>query len=40
MLIPAQSQFAWQEAPPAIERLIGEGVAAAACAIARALMEY
>jgi hypothetical protein len=40
MLIPAQSQFAWQEAPPSIERAIGDQVADACGAIARALMEY
>jgi len=39
MLMPAQSQFAWQEPPPAIERIIGELVAAAACAIAQTLDE-
>jgi len=33
MLIPAQPQFASQEPPPAIERVIGELVAAAARAI-------
>jgi len=40
MLIPAQPQFASQEPPPAIERVIGELVAAAARAIVRALVEY
>ena len=40
MLIPAQPQFASQEPPPAIERVIGKLVAAAARAIVRALMEY